>query len=128
MHTDDDANPTGPRNRSRLRFELIFGSVWLGVGLFLLPAIIYTVGTLLLGVYRQGSGLPRFYLDFFSDLAEPSGRAWILALGPLLLITALRVVFIGAGKRSDDEDDTSHQPPRRAKPETVRVEPKIGAG
>src|SRR5512138_3954504 len=80
--------------RRRLRFELVFASIWLGVGLFLLPALIYGVGILLLGPYGDGFGLGRFYADFFADLVEPSGRAWALALGPVLLITVLRLLFL----------------------------------
>lgn len=126
----DEPNAPPPRNRRRLRFELIFGSVWLGVGLFVLPAVIYMVGVSLLGPYREGSGLGRFYLDFFGDLAEPSGRAWTIALGPLFLITLLRAVFIGTkarsdGTNSDRDDDASHQPIARRRTEPSRVEPRV---
>src|SRR5262245_60354791 len=112
-----DTNAAPSRNQRRLRFELIFGSVWLGIGLVVLPALIFMVGITLLGPYRDGSGLGRFYVDFFGDLAEPAGRAWLIALGPLLLITVLRAVFIGtkAGpEETNSQDDASHQPsPRR---------------
>ena len=49
----------------------------------MLPATIFIVGGALLGPYGDDGGLGRFYGDFFGDLAEPSVRAWAIALGPL---------------------------------------------
>ena len=48
--TDDrddvvDARPA----RHRARFELIFAGIWLAIGLILLPALIFAVGSSLLG-------------------------------------------------------------------------------
>src|ERR1044072_2244977 len=83
------------RRRSRIRFELIFTAVWLLIGLIVLPAAIFSVGGSLLGPYGDNGGLGRFYGDFFGDLAEPSVRAWALALGPLVLISILRLIFVG---------------------------------
>lgn len=126
------ASDGASRNRRRLRFELIFGSVWLGVGLFVLPAVIFAVGVTLLGPYREGSGLGRFYVDFFGDLAEPSGRAWTIALGPLFLISFLRAVFIGVSKpdpsgdfRHDSRNDAPQKPSTRTRSEASRVEPSV---
>lgn len=113
--------------RRRLRFELVFASIWLGFGLFLLPALIYAVGILLLGPYGEGSGLGRFYADFFGDLVEPSGRAWALVLGPLVLISVLRLLFLDVRARpsADDEaDDSPRAPPPPAR-EHARVEPRV---
>lgn len=112
--------------RRRLRFELVFASIWLGFGLFLLPALIYVVGILLLGPYGEGSGLGRFYADFFGDLVEPSGRAWALVLGPLVLISVLRLLFLDVGARPSEEDET-HEPPQAPPParEHTRVEPRV---
>lgn len=112
--------------RSRLRFELIFASVWLGIGLFLLPALIYLVGVLMLGPYGEGAGLGTFYVDFFRDLAGPSGRAWVIALGPLILVSVVRAVFIGARPGSIETDAAKHKEPSRPAPESTRVEPRVG--
>lgn len=116
---------TPPHPRQRLRFELIFASAWLAFGLFVLPALIYTVGTLLLGPYGENQGLGSFYADFFRDLVEPAGRAWILALGPLVLVSVLRLVFLG--HKPPDED--SQPEPAVAQPQPVRsrVEPRVSA-
>jgi hypothetical protein len=140
-HTNhDDADEQ--RRARRLRFELIFASLWLAFGLFVLPAAIFWVGGALLGPYgasdQQGASLGTFYTDFFGDLADISGRAWAIALGPLLLMYLLRAIFIGV--KSDEVerstvDDDEPPPPRHApaKKETkrpagrpVRVEPRIG--
>jgi hypothetical protein len=117
----------GNRFRRRARFELIFAGVWLVVGLLVLPATIFAVGGALLGPYGDNGGLGRFYGDFLGDLAEPSVRAWSLALGPLALISVLRLVFAGAGRGPQETPGTPHRPaaPRRTE-EARRVEPSVG--
>ena len=141
----DDDSSDEQRPGQRLRFELIFASLWLAFGLFLLPALIYWVGNALLGAYGENAGLSTFYVDFFGDLADASGRAWGLALGPLLLIYLLRAVFIGVKSRApeqseDDFDAVARPAPRRpaskpvARKEPVkrstsrpaRIEPRMG--
>lgn len=142
-HTDDELSDEQRRTR-RVRFELIFASLWLAFGLFVLPALVFWVGGALLGPYgaspdQPGAGLSTFYVDFFGDLADGSGRAWGLALGPLLLIYLLRAIFIGMQadqtERTPLDDDEPPPPPRRApvKKETkrpagrpARVEPRMG--
>ena len=125
-------SPASSPERSRMRFELIFASLVLAIGLFVLPAIIYGVGTVLLDSYGENQGLGAFYADFFRDLAEPSGRTWTLALGPLLLIYAVRALFIGAASPDRPEPPpTSPVPPppaRRApkSPNPSRIEPRVG--
>ncbi len=124
-----------PARKPRARFELIFASIWLAVGFFVMPALIYLVGTLLLGPYGQteadGGGLGSFYGDFFSDLVEPAGRVWMLALGPLVVISLLRLVFFNfSSKQASDSDPDAHEPapaiqrePHRRVRE--RVEPRV---
>jgi hypothetical protein len=111
---------------SRLRFELIFGSVWLAIGLFALPAIIYGVGVALLGPYGEGQGasLGVFYANFFGDLASGEVRTWLLALGPLLLISLVRLVFLGTHPKPEVVAD---EPPRAPMEQRGRTEPRIGA-
>lgn len=109
----------------RVRFELIFASIWLAIGLFLLPALIYLVGTLMLGPYGDNAGLVTFYVDFFKDLVEPSGRAWTLALGPLALITVLRLLFLDVRTRRDDDRGQDEEAPAPAPRTAGRVEPRV---
>lgn len=125
-----------PSNR-RLRFELIFASVWLAIGLFLVPALIFWVGITLLGPYGDapGGGLGSFYADFFGDLATGELRAWFITLGPLILISLARAVFIGVRSQEDSEDEAPVNPRKpvqkpviKATEKTVeprRVEPRI---
>lgn len=129
---DPDLARRESSTRRRVRFELVFASVWLAIGLFLLPALIYMVGILLLGPYGEGAGLGRFYADFFGDLAGRSGRAWGIALGPLILISVLRLLFLDVRPgKPQDEDATPPVPPpaQRSAPRSrrgpSRVEPRI---
>ena len=69
--TDTPEVAAGNRYRRRARFEAIFASIWLAIGLFALPAAIFAVGGALLGPYGETGRLDRFYGDFFGDLAEP---------------------------------------------------------
>jgi hypothetical protein len=117
--TENGHPSTGGGNR--LRFEAIFASIWLAFGLFLMPALIYTVGVLLLGPYGENAGMGSFYADFFGDLVEPSVRAWTLALGPLVLVSVLRLLFLDIKKPEADEEPSERPPPR----ETRRVEPRV---
>ncbi|HET9444805.1 MAG TPA: hypothetical protein VFO35_01000 [Steroidobacteraceae bacterium] len=95
----------------------------------MLPATIFVVGGALLGPYGESGGLGRFYGDFFGDLAEPSVRAWAIALGPLVLISLLRLVFagVGHGPQEPQAEPERQAPPRRTPEEVRRVEPSISA-
>jgi hypothetical protein len=135
-----EAPASQPPRRNRARFELIFASLWLAFGLFLLPALIYWVGDALFGGYRENATLRTFYGDFFGDLADGSGRAWLLALGPLLLVYLLRAIFIGvktepaAKSKVDDREEMPRprrapvrpEPVKRAPSRPARIEPRIG--
>ena len=118
---DDPAEDLSAEQRRarRLRFELIFASLGLAFGLFLLPALIYWVGAALLGTYGEKAGLSTFYVDFYADLADGTSRTWLLALGPLALVYLMRGVFIGVRpKRVDvaENDDSPRERPVRQSP------------
>ncbi|MGH8177267.1 MAG: hypothetical protein ACREV5_13485 [Steroidobacter sp.] len=125
--SSDDTPPTASGARERLRFELILASIWLGVGLFLLPAIIYIVGVPVLGAYGENQGLGAFYMDYFRDLAEPSGRTWAIALGPLLIVLLVRAVFLGVRPAASDAGDAAHNAPPRKPADQARVEPRVSS-
>jgi hypothetical protein len=91
-----------------------------------LPAVIYLFGTTLLGPYGDAKGIGTLYGDFFRDLAEPSGRTWALALGPLAIVTLMRAVFLGVRTPPAAADDAPHRPSTRTSTEHVRVEPSVG--
>jgi hypothetical protein len=112
----------------RLRFELIFASVWLAVGFFLVPAVVFWVGIALLGPYGegQGAGLGTFYGDFFGDLANGEVRAWSLALGPLALISLIRALYLGTRPaRETEEPSPALEVPDSKISDQRRVEPRI---
>ena len=123
--TDADDIIAGTPQRRRVRFEVIFASIWLLVGLIAMPALIFAVGGSLLGSYGDNGGLGRFYGDFFGDLAEPSVRAWAIALGPLVLISILRLVFAGAGRAPEKPQAERPGPAHRTSEDSRRVEPRV---
>lgn len=106
----------------RLRFELILGSLLLGFGLFALPGMIYWVGTHLLGPYREAAGADTFYGDFFGDLSAGSLRAWALALGPLLIVSLARLIFLR--RPAPYEEPAAPSQPHAAISEQRRREPR----
>jgi hypothetical protein len=124
-----DTSAAAPHRRTR--FEIIFASAWLATGLFALPAAIYLVGALMLGPYKAGAGLTQFYTDFFGDLADPTLRAWIIALGPLVLVTAVRLIFWGTPARAPKalapSPPVTEEPPKSPSKNRERVEPRISS-
>ena len=71
----------------------IFGGL-AGFGLLVLPALVYTVGVVLLGEYRPGATVGAFYADLYAELAALSPWAWLLVLGPWLGIQWLRLLWL----------------------------------
>jgi hypothetical protein len=125
---DERTDTIAPQHR--MRFELIFGSVWLAIGFFLLPALIFWVGAALLGPYGegQGAGMGTFFGDFYGDLAQGEVRTWALALGPLALVSLIRAVFIGTRPKTEIAAPPEQESPAARRPvEPRRVEPRIGA-
>lgn len=108
----------------RLRFELILGSLLLGFGLVGLPGMVYWVGTHLLGPYKEAAGAGTFYGDFFGDLATGSLRAWALVLGPLVVVSLLRLIFLRR-PAPEAEHAATPQPQRASEPEQRRREPHV---
>jgi hypothetical protein len=79
----------------RLRREALLLSVALACGLLLMPFLIWVVGDRVLGPYTHGQNLhagPLALLqDFFIGLGHGSAVFWGVALGPLLLLCAVRL-------------------------------------
>jgi hypothetical protein len=132
-------------NSRSVRFEILLASALLAFGLFALPALIYFVGATLLGPYIEGdapaNGVALFYRNFFADLAAPSGRAWLIAIGPLLVIGLFRLAFVGQRRTPRAPPLRTESAPKRAAPPSRaparaapppkgrngrRVEPRIG--
>jgi hypothetical protein len=66
-----------------------------------------------------------FYGDFYGDLAEGEVRAWALALGPLLLVSLIRVIFIGTRPKPEPGHEEPRTAPEPPPAESRRVEPRV---
>ena len=72
--------------------ELVVAGVGLGLGLFLMPVLIFYAGVAALGRY-EGASVGHLYSNLFAGLKEASIASWIVFLGPYglyLLFRALR--------------------------------------
>ncbi len=102
-----------------LKFELIFAAACVALSLIALPAAIYWFGVLVLEPYAGGSHVGAFYGDFYRSLGAGSPAAWLLALGPYVLLILVRLVFHRRAARVTDDDEPTAEPRLR------RTEPKI---
>lgn len=80
-----------------------------GFGLLLFPALVYLVGQLLLGEYRPDGGMGRFYADLFAALGSAGPWAWLLVLGPWLLVQVLRVLVAPLRRARHEQDDADDE-------------------
>jgi hypothetical protein len=64
-----------------------------------LPVLVYYTGTATLGPYANG-GLQQFVADFYVDLARLRPTAWVLLLGPVLLVALWRMLVAVAWPRA----------------------------
>lgn len=91
----------------RLRRELWLFAILAAFGWLLLPALVYLTGQVLLGEYRPDGGMGRFYADVYGALAGPGPWAWLLLLGPWLLVMAVRALAVPLfrDRQSSGEDE-----------------------
>lgn len=122
-HSGDPASTSSPGNPSR-RFEAWLAAGLIGFGLLVLPALIYLVGTLLLGAYGGGEHLGSFYGDYFRDLVS-TPQTWALVLGPYLLVQLARLIFTDFGKSSATPPEPRESEQRQASAPRERREPTI---
>jgi hypothetical protein len=92
-----ERSPAALRVSPRVRRELIIFGTALAVGLFALPFLIWTLGSRVLGPYTHGqnthAGPFALLGDFLLGLAHGSMVFWGVALGPVLLILLLRILY-----------------------------------
>jgi len=121
---EDSAAATRTAWRNR---ELIIAAACLSAGVLVLPALIYGVGTLLLGAYGGGPHLGSFFGDFFRNLAGGSVRTWFLILSPFLFVSLIRFVFRFKGRKVAVEASETAEPAEsaRARPTPTRRDPFI---
>jgi len=81
-------------NIPTLRREFLWLLIGLPVGVLLLPPLIWLVGSRVFGPYSGGNA--RDLVDhYFRGLGQGQQAFWIIALGPYLAITALRLTLAG---------------------------------
>lgn len=124
-HSSTPPAPDTPSHPNRLRFELIVGSILLAFGLFVLPGLVFWVGSTLLGPYGKEAGIGTFYGNFFGDLASGVGRVWALALGPLIIIELIRLLFLRRSAPTTHDDGAPPQRTPRSVTDSRRVEPRV---
>lgn len=102
-----DRDPTLPSIPPWLRRELAWFAFLLAFGVFVLPGLVYAVGTHLLGEYSPEGGAGLFYRDLYAAAAAPEPWAWLLLAGPWLAVLALRMLWLPlrGGAAEPDEDD-----------------------
>ena len=70
------------------RRELGFFALLFGIGLFVMPFLIYLAGVLTLGPYE--GGLPTFLGSLMGAVFTAKPSAWLLVIGPYLMFTVIR--------------------------------------
>ena len=78
----------------RLRRELTLLGGALGVGVLIIPLLIWVAGHATLGAYTHGDSGPGFgpltlYRDYLSGLGHGWIMYWLVAIGPAVLLVAL---------------------------------------
>jgi hypothetical protein len=99
MRADPRDGPRPPRPpfaaRPWLQRELIVYGVAVGCGLILMPFLIWSVGSRVLGPYTHGdnpqAGPFSLFGDFWVGLLHGSAVFWLVALGPALVILLARL-------------------------------------
>lgn len=76
---------------SPVREAVIFG-ICLGLGLLALPLLAFLAGSLILGPYAGGSA-GQIIENEFRGLASGALSAWIIALGPYVMVQLIRAIW-----------------------------------
>ncbi len=92
-HTELPADPSGTL---RARQELLLLGSALAFGLVAIPLLIWIVGHWTLGPYTHGDSGPGYgpmtlFADYFTGLSRGIPGYWIVALGPVALLSAVRL-------------------------------------
>jgi len=94
-----DTEPAPRTSASLLLRELLFLGVGALCGFLVVPLLIWVVGNRILGSYvhtqdpTAGTGPMRLLADFFSGLMHGSTAFWVVAAGPFILISLVRLLI-----------------------------------
>jgi hypothetical protein len=69
--------------------ELLMIAACIGIGVIVMPCLIFAVGRAALGPYAHGSVFA-LWRDFMIGLVSGSEAVWFIVLGPYLLVWLLR--------------------------------------
>ena len=69
--------------------ELLTIAACVGIGVIVMPCLIFAVGRIALGPYAHGNVFA-LWRDFMIGLVSGSQAVWFIALGPYLLVLLLR--------------------------------------
>ena len=83
----------------RTRRELLLLGGALAFGLLVMPLLIWVVGHWTLGPYTHGDSGPGYgpfvlFGDYFSGLSRGSPGYWAVALGPVVLLSVVRLWLV----------------------------------
>jgi hypothetical protein len=76
-----------------VRRELSIVLITICCSAIVLPGLIFAVGSRIFGPYGSTEGIVSIYQTILHDLPEPRLAAWIIAVGPALVIVLLRLIF-----------------------------------
>jgi hypothetical protein len=110
--------------------ELLWSAGTIAASLTVLPVLIYIVGNQLLGAYGGGGTLGSFFQHFFGNLLRGSWAAWSVAVGPALILAALRYLLTAPFHSAIPVELQNTAPTSRGahnKDHPVRREPFIGS-
>lgn len=96
----------------RVKRELIWMLVALAAGFLGMPLLVYATGRLTLGPYSRG-GAAQFVGDFLHSLARMEWQALALAVAPIALLLAWRIV---CALRAPPATGVERGPPVRREP------------
>ena len=90
MENVQSADRSGSVNSLKTEVLLLLGLV--ALGMWLVPALIYLVGSEMLGPYGEIQTISAFYLDLFGFLIDGRGIAWLLVASPYLFLSVIRLL------------------------------------
>jgi hypothetical protein len=90
MENVQSADRSESVNNLKTEVLLLLGLV--ALGMWLVPALIYLVGSEVLGPYGEIQTISAFYLDLFGFLIAGRGIAWLLVTSPYLFLCVIRLL------------------------------------